>query len=79
MILTNNSKNNNNSPYPKIELRPNIKINKGDWVLVYNYHDNEYGFDLAKKIQKEDIDRFVFYGEFGTRCLLNDVIKIEIH
>ena len=51
MILTNSNNSNTNSPYPRIELRPNISIKEGDWVLVYNYHDHEYGFDLTKKIQ----------------------------
>lgn len=51
---------------------------KGDWVLVYNYFDNEYGFDLTEKIETDQDNKLIFYGKFGTICSASLAIKLKV-
>ena len=63
----------------KLKLNYKDAPKEGDWVLVYNHYDNDYGFDKTVKIQAEEENRLVFYGLFGTHCLASDVTKIELY
>lgn len=62
----------------KINVNYTDAPKKGDWVLVHNHNDNSYGFDLTEKIETNEDNHLVFYGKFGTVCLVCDVNKVDV-